>query len=827
MMLSHIVRRSVIGVVAAAVLFVSVAGPVVAIGNPNDQTIDVEISCSSEAHKDVSGHIYEWEISASATAEFPSAQVEIRLTYGGTPLFGSGSGSASVSTTIPGSTLGGWTADAYVYEQPGFAGGTASCNQSGGGGDDGGPTPTPTIPDRLPQGIFDIANCSSLIGWTFDYDAPDQSLHVDVYKDGPAGAGSFVGRYLANQPRPDVNSAFGITGNHGFVITTPDVFKDGQQHQVYVYAINNTPNGQNPQLSGSPKPISCPVTPPCPSGMRVILDSFSVEVGKTVRAYAPQGWSGGTFVSNNGNVSIGAVATGTNSAVVTGVTPGLSQVSGTDWTTNTGATGCRLDPADLSVTPPNYTGTLSVPNFEICEPQAAGIATVTASASTFAEVRVFKANVPDGTVFMTVPANGSATQQTGPWVKNGTEFRLVAPLGGGSEIARVTVTVTQKQCPGAPTVDLKANGSDGPVTVPEGSTVQLTWQSQNATTCTAEDGWTSSNAISGQQGVSVVRRTVFGIVCTGPGGQARDVVEVLVTPIPPVLPPLVDAWVYNTATAPAGLTVPCGQIGVVWTESERKVSGYRIYYYNPSTAAWTQLVQVPNSQLQPFGNKYKTLVTPPTQTESLRYRVYAYLDATEYVATADAVGSPLSPVPCGPGVDLSPSNKDIIKIRNVDLCKLATCNPYNDQDSPIKPALPVNEGDTVTFAINLVNGGTEELDSPITVEDILTNMVEPSGGFGISISCSNQCDLAVNGYNASTSTIRMTVTPRAGQSLAPLAKEAWTITLTAKTQAPNGKFGQPFRFRNRALLNGVGGPLLTTPYILVLPVGTPTIEEIQ
>ncbi len=658
-------------------------------------------------------------------------------------------------------------------------------------------------------------------------DAPSQSISVDVYKDGPAGSGSFVGRYPANQPRPDVNSAFGITGNHGFVIATPDAFKDGQQHQVYIYAINNSPSGQNPQLSGSPKPISCPVTPPCPSGMRVILDSFSVEVGKTVRAFAPQGWSGGTFVSNNANVSIGAVAAGTNNAVVTGVAPGLSQISGNGWTTNTGATGCGLEPADLSVTPPNYTGTLSVPNFEICEPQTAGIATVTASASTFAEVRVFKANVPDGTVFMTVPANGSATQQTGPWVKNGTEFRLVAPLGGGSEIARVTVTVTQKQCPGAPTVDLKANGSDGPVTVTEGSTVQLTWQSQNATTCTAEDGWTSSNAVSGQQGVSVVRRTVFGIVCTGPGGQARDVVEVLVTPTPPVLPPLVDAWVYNTATAPADFAVPCGQVGVVWTQSERKVSGYRIYYYNPATAGWTQLQQISNAQLQPYGTKYKVVVTPPSQSEALRYRVYAYLDAVEYVATQDAVGSPLSAVPCGTGVDLSPSNKDIIKIRNVDLCKVGRCNPYNDQDSPIKPALPVNEGDTVTFAINLVNGGSEPATEPIVIDDVLTNMVEPPGGFGIVASCSNQCDVRVDGYNAGTSTIRMTVTPRAGQSLGPLAKEVWTITMAGKTQAPNNKLGQPFRFRNRAFLNGVTGPLLTTPYILVLPVGTPTIEEIQ
>lgn len=798
-----------------------------AFGNPNDGVIDVQVFCTQEAHRDGTGRIYEWEVRADAMAEdaHPTATVDLTIQLS-SPHSTTGQGSATVSAVVPGSFLPSWSATASTRQEQNAAGSAASCTGSGGQGEEE-PTPTPTTPDRAPQGNFDVANCSSLIGWAFDADAPSQSIAVDVYADGAAGQGRFVGRYTANQPRPDVNSAFNITGNHGFVITTPDLFKDGQSHQAYVYAINNVAGAQNTLLAGSPKPISCPVAPPCPAGMRVIMESFSVEVGKTTRVFAPQGWSGGSFASNNANVSIGSVAAGTNNAVVTGVLPGVSQVSGAGWTTNTGATGCGLEPADISVTAANYTGTVSAPNIEVCVPDVAGSTTVTAQASTFAEVRVYKANVPDGTVFATVPANGSISRETGPWVKNGTEFRLVAPLGGGVEIAKATVVVTQKQCPGAPRVDLKANGSDGPVTVPEGSTVQLTWESQNATTCQAENGWTSSTATAGAQGVTVARRIVFAIVCTGPGGQARDVVEVLVTPTPPTLPPLVDAWVYNTATAPAGLSVPCGQVAAVWTQSQRTVSGYRIYYYNPNTAAWIQVAQIPNAQLQSFGNKYQFTFSAPSQTDALRYRVYAYIEGTEYVATQDAVGSPLLPVPCGTGVDLSPSNKDIVKIRTVDLCKLGTCNPYNDQDSPIKPALPVNEGDTVTFAINLVNGGTEPLEGPITVDDVLTNMVEPAGGFKIAMACSDQCTLAVGGYTAATSTIRMTVTPRPGQSLAPLGKEAWTITLTAKTQAPNGKRGQPFRFRNRAFLNGVTGPLLTTPYILVLPVGTPTIEEIQ
>ncbi len=473
------------------------------------------------------------------------------------------------------------------------------------------------------------------------------------------------------------------------------------------------------------------------------------------------------------------------------------------------------------------TGTLAAPNISVCEPNLSGITTVTATASTFAEIRVYNSNLADGFVFATVPANGQVVRETGSWVKNGTEFRLVTPLASGVELARVAVVVTQRACPNAPTVDIKANGSDGPVTVVSGSSVVLTWQSQNATQCQAESGWTTNTGVAGQESVVVGRRTLFSIVCTGAGGSARDVVEVLVTPIPPVLPPLVDAWVYNGATAPAGITPACNQIAAVWTKSERAVSGYRVYYYNPDTASWVRLVDIPNAQLQPFGERFQTVFAAPSTTVALRYRVYAYLDAVEYVATRDASGSPLLPVPCGGSANLAPSNKDIVKIRSIDLCAVGVCNPYNDQDSPVKPALPVTEGDAVTFAINLVNGGSEPIAGPIAISDVLTNMAEPKNGFQITASCNNQCSVSVDGYNAATKTIRMTVTPVGKNTLAGGSQEVWTISMAAETKAPSNKRGQPFRFRNQAFVNGVTGPLLTTPYILVLPVGTPTIEEIQ
>jgi len=94
-------------------------------------------------------------------------------------------------------------------------------------------------------------------GWAFDPNAgQDQpsgvSIFVDVYVDGPAGSGAPGYRILANGSRPDVKSAYGIIGDHGFTFTLPAQFQsDGLNHTIYPYAISLF--GQpNIALSNSP-----------------------------------------------------------------------------------------------------------------------------------------------------------------------------------------------------------------------------------------------------------------------------------------------------------------------------------------------------------------------------------------------------------------------------------------------------------------------------------------------------------------------------------------------------------------------------------------------
>ncbi len=98
----------------------------------------------------------------------------------------------------------------------------------------------------------------------------------------------------------------------------------------------------------------------------------------------------------------------------------------------------------------------------------------------------------------------------------------------------ITFNITYPPLPSA-SVDIEANGSDGPVEVAEGGSVLLTWSSSNINTgtCVASDGWSGSQSDSNSSGVSsgaVNSDTTFTITCesaTGAKGtEVSDSVDV-------------------------------------------------------------------------------------------------------------------------------------------------------------------------------------------------------------------------------------------------------------------------------------------------------------
>ena len=84
--------------------------------------------------------------------------------------------------------------------------------------------------------------------------------------------------------------------------------------------------------------------------------------------------------------------------------------------------------------------------------------------------------------------------------------------------------------PTAPTVSIFAN----PSSVVSGSASTLTWNSTNATSCTASNGWSGTKAVSGSQSTgNLTINTTFTLTCIGAGGSTSQSATVTVGPSTP------------------------------------------------------------------------------------------------------------------------------------------------------------------------------------------------------------------------------------------------------------------------------------------------------
>jgi len=79
----------------------------------------------------------------------------------------------------------------------------------------------------------------------------------------------------------------------------------------------------------------------------------------------------------------------------------------------------------------------------------------------------------------------------------------------------------------SPTVDIKANYSDGPITIPYNNSATLSWNSTNANSCQASGFWSGSKPISGSEETgNLTFSKTYTLTCSGSGGSASDSVTV-------------------------------------------------------------------------------------------------------------------------------------------------------------------------------------------------------------------------------------------------------------------------------------------------------------
>ncbi len=87
--------------------------------------------------------------------------------------------------------------------------------------------------------------------------------------------------------------------------------------------------------------------------------------------------------------------------------------------------------------------------------------------------------------------------------------------GGTTPLRSATITVTSAP---APTLSLSAN----PATINSGGQSVLTWNSSNATACTASGGWSGAKSVNGNETVGpLTQTTTYTLTCTGGGGSVN------------------------------------------------------------------------------------------------------------------------------------------------------------------------------------------------------------------------------------------------------------------------------------------------------------------
>ena len=94
------------------------------------------------------------------------------------------------------------------------------------------------------QGFFEAADCNGIQGCAWDNTQPLAAVEVDIY-DGA----TLIQTAIANVPHAGLNNYNGGIGgdNHGWIVATPAVLKDGYAHTVHIKRSGTQIDLPNPQ----------------------------------------------------------------------------------------------------------------------------------------------------------------------------------------------------------------------------------------------------------------------------------------------------------------------------------------------------------------------------------------------------------------------------------------------------------------------------------------------------------------------------------------------------------------------------------------------------
>jgi hypothetical protein len=138
----------------------------------------------------------------------------------------------------------------------------------------------------------------------------------------------------------------------------------------------------------------------------------------------------------------------------------------------------------------------------------------------------------------------------------------------GQQSITVAVVGTASPC-ASPTADIKANGSNGPITITSGTSATISWTSTNTTSCSVSPGgWTGT---SGSQSSGAISSTLtYTLSCNGFGSSAASDTVTINVSVPPTVTLSASpnpvayggaatlTWTISNATSCTGTNMPAG-----------------------------------------------------------------------------------------------------------------------------------------------------------------------------------------------------------------------------------------------------------------------------
>jgi lysophospholipase L1-like esterase len=371
------------------------------------------------------------------------------------------------------------------------------------------PVPTDFTAPTMPTGLQATAG------------APNR---VDMYWNASSDYGSGLGGY-------------GIYRNATLIATstTPN-FSDYSvaPNSFYTYAVNafdRAASGPNQSVQSFSVGVTTPVDATPRPTITLTANPLTVTTGQSSQlswsstnarsCSATGGWSGNK----------GTSGTATSAALSTNTTFQLSC---------TGPGGNATATISVVVTPPLPTVTLTASPASVVKGSTAQLAWSSTNATSCTATGGWSGS------------KGTSGTATSAALSANTTFQLSCSGAGGNAAASAQVVVTEP----LPTVTLAAS----PASVVRGSTVQLSWSSTDATSCTATGGWSGSKSTAGTATTAALSaNTTFQLSCSGAGGNAAASAQVVVTE-PPPLPTL-------TLSASPGSVVSGSTVQLSWNST--------------------------------------------------------------------------------------------------------------------------------------------------------------------------------------------------------------------------------------------------------------------